>query len=64
MFFYLLLTGIVGFAFTSLLYFFFKKSAMVNPEEMDSYIKAAASGNISKKEVENLTVHINKKVAS
>lgn len=64
MIFYLLLTGCVGFAFTSLLYVIFKKNAMVNPEEMDSYLKAAASGNISRTDAENFTVHINKKVAS
>jgi len=64
MIFYLLFTSFLGFVFSTLLYHLFKKNAMVNPEEMDSYIKAATSGNISKKEAENFTVHINKKVAS
>ena len=64
MIFYLLLTGLVGFAFTSLLYYSFTKNAIANPEEIDSYMKAAASGKISQKEFENFTVHLNKKAAS
>ncbi len=64
MFFYILLIGFLGFIFTSVLYLIFKNNATPNPEEIDSYIKAAASGKISQQEMDNLTVHVNKKAAS
>lgn len=64
MIFYLIISGIVGFIFTSIMFVLFKKNAVPNPEELDSYLKAAASGRISSKELENFKVHLNKRAAS
>ncbi|MEM1138073.1 MAG: hypothetical protein AAGI07_19740 [Bacteroidota bacterium] len=64
MFFYLAFYGILGFSFTSLMFYFFKKNAVPNPEEIDSYMKAAALGKLSQEQLANFTVHTNKKAAS
>jgi|GEM_PF-5372438 len=56
--------SLFGFGFASLLYSIFKKNAIANPEEIDSYMKAAASGNLPDDVASSFSVYVNKKAAS
>ncbi|UZR92572.1 hypothetical protein [Chondrinema litorale] len=64
MIYYLLILGVTGFVAATCMFLIFKKSAVPNPEELDSYLKAAASGKISSKELEGFQVYLNKRAAS
>lgn len=58
------LITLFGFGFTSVLYAIFKKNAVANPDEIDSYMKAAASGNLPNDVASSFSVYVNEKAAS